>query len=203
MKIYPTVTKITDFLFDKCSKDIGSVLIWTTIAGWIASSAAQIIGIKRNSKYSNEQKKFMINQELGDATINILSYFILTMPLKMFSSKLVSTGKVIPTSMRNLIIRKGNGKKLGKVNFNIKDLPYFSGIEKPYNSFNNFMSTSATVLGGTVASNIITPILRNRFAAHRQNAPMPLQVSSTPATTPNNRIISSFEKFKIQNKLKV
>ena len=196
MKLHSFVKKTTDFIFDKCSKDIGAALIWTTIAGWIASSAAQIIGIRHNSKYSKEQKKFMTNQELGDATVNILSYFILTMPLKMFSSKLVSTGKILPNNIRKLIIRNGDGRRLGKLDINIADTSYFSGIEKSYNSFNNFMSTSAAVLGGTVASNIVTPILRNRFASHRQN-------TSLNKPYQNGLNSSPFDRLKNTNKLTV
>ena len=33
------------------------------------------------------------------------------------------------------------------------------------------MGTSAAVLGGTISSNIVTPILRNRFASKRQAMP--------------------------------
>lgn len=196
MKLHSLVKKTTDFIFDKCSKDVGAVLIWTTIAGWIASSAAQIIGIRTNSKYSNEQKKFMTNQELGDAAVNILSYCILTMPLKKLSTKLVSTGKIIPNNIRKLIIRNGDGKRLGKLDFNIADTPYFSGIEKSYNSFNNFMSTSAAVVGGTIASNIVTPILRNRFASHRQNVPLNKPYSNTNKPSP-------FDRFRNSNKLSI
>lgn len=196
MKLHSLVKKATDFIFDKCSKDVGAVLIWTTITGWIASSAAQIIGIRSNSKYSKEQKRFMTNQELGDAAVNILSYCILTMPLKKLSTKLVSTGKILPNNIRKLIIRNGDGRKLGKLDFNIPDTPYFSGVEKSFNSFNNFMSTSAAVAGGTVASNIITPILRNRFASHRQNISLnkPYSENSKP---------SPFDRFRNTNKLSV
>ena len=72
MKLHSFVKKTTDFIFDKCSKDIGAALIWTTIAGWIASSSAQIIGIHRNSKYSKEQKKFMKNTWGMILTVNLL-----------------------------------------------------------------------------------------------------------------------------------
>lgn len=196
MKLHSLVKKATDFIFDKCSKDVGAVLIWTTITGWIASSAAQIIGIRSNSKYSKEQKRFMTNQELGDAAVNILSYCILTMPLKRLSTKLVSTGKILPNNIRKLIIRNGDGRKLGKLDFNIPNTPYFSGVEKSFNSFNNFMSTSAAVAGGTVASNIITPILRNRFASHRQNI-------SLNKTYSENSKPSPFDRFRNTNKLSV
>ena len=42
MKIPTQVKNVTDYIFDKWSKDIGAVLIWTTIGGWVASSSAQI-----------------------------------------------------------------------------------------------------------------------------------------------------------------
>ena len=83
MKISRHLKSVTSYLFEHCSKDIGSMIIWTTIAGWIASSTAQILGIYKNSKYTNEQKKFMINQELADAGMNILSYFAITCQQKL------------------------------------------------------------------------------------------------------------------------
>ncbi len=169
MKIPIQVKKVTDFIFDKWSKDIGSVLIWTTIAGWVASSSAQILGILRNSKYTKEQKNFMIHQEIGDAAINIGSFFIITTPLKKMASKLVKTGKVTTFAIKRPIRKHGDIKKLGLIDFDIKKLPYFSSeLEKQFNSFNNFMGTSAAVLGGILSSNILTPILRNRYASDCQ-----------------------------------
>ena len=171
MEISRHLKNTTNYLFEHCSKDIGSMIIWTTIIGWIASSSAQILGIYRNSKYTDKQKKFMINQELADAGVNILSYFAITMPIKTVAKKLVTTGKIIPKSVQAIITQEKAHHNLGKLDFNISKEPYFTRIEKPFNSFNNFMSTSAAVLGGTISSNIVTPILRNRFASKRQSMP--------------------------------
>ena len=56
MEISRHLKNTTNYLFEHCSKDIGSMIIWTTIIGWIASSSAQILGIYRNSKYTDKQK---------------------------------------------------------------------------------------------------------------------------------------------------
>lgn len=169
MKIPTQVKNVTDYIFDKWSKDIGSVLIWTTIGGWVASSSAQILGIMGNQKYSKEQKNFMIHQEIGDAAINIGSFFIITTPLKKLATKLVKTGKITSFAIKRPIRKHGDIKKIGNYDFNIKKLPYFSSeLEKPYNSFSNFMGTSAAVIGGILSSNILTPILRNRYASRCQ-----------------------------------
>lgn len=194
MEISRHLKATTNYLFEHCSKDIGSMIIWTTIAGWVASSAAQILGIYKNSKYTNKQKKFMINQELADAGVNILSYFAITMPTKSFAKKLVATGKIIPKSVRTVIIQEKAQNKLGKLNFDISKEPYFTKIEKPFNSFNNFMGTGAAVLGGTISSNIVTPILRNRFASKRQA--MPSRFDSTNDANQSIRLNTAFDAFR-------
>ena len=169
MKVPRHIHNIPDFIFNKLCNDIGRVLIWTTIAGWVASSTAQIIGIARNPKYTKEQKSFMIPQEIGDALINIGSFFIITTPIKKFSSKLVKTGKIIPASIKELVIQNNRSNKLGKLDFDIMKEPYItSTARKTFNSFNNFMSTTSAVVGGIISSNIVTPILRNKYASNKQ-----------------------------------
>ena len=173
MNIPPQIIKFNNMIFDKFSNDIGNMLIVTTILGWIASSTAQIIGISRNSKYSKEQKRFMIRQEMGDAAMNIGSFFLITKPIKLFASKLVSCGKIIPHIVQNTAIKNGDLKNLGKLHFNLSEQPYLgSDVKKAYNSFNNFMGTSSAVLGGILSSNLVTPILRNRYASKRQDKPL-------------------------------
>ena len=50
---------------------MGDIIIFTTVASWMASSAAQIYGIAVNKNYTHDQKKYMINQEVFDAITNI------------------------------------------------------------------------------------------------------------------------------------
>lgn len=174
MRIPPQLKIVTNFIYDKCAKDIGSMLIWTTIVGWVASSTAQIIGIAKNPNYTKEQKSFMIPQELGDAAINIGSFFLITAPIKKVATKLVSTGKILPAVVKEAVINNGDGARIGKLDFDLTKASYFTAekISKPYNSFHNFMSTSAAVVGGIISSNIVTPILRNRFASGKQSKMM-------------------------------
>ena len=63
----------------KASVDkMGDIIILTSVAGWLASSAAQLFGIAINKDYSTKEKKFMLSQEGADALINIVSYFLFT-----------------------------------------------------------------------------------------------------------------------------
>ena len=211
MKFPRQITKTADFILEHFSKDLGTTLIWTTIVGWIASSAAQICGILRNPNYTKEQKSFMIPQEIGDAAMNIATFFLITTPLKKFANKLVKTGKIIPKALRSQIVRHGDADKIGSFDFNIRKLPYFqsANMEKTYNSFHNFMSTSAAVVGGIISSNIVTPILRNRLASKHKDKAMLNLISSNnmnrvninnPSSTQVKPVHTSvFDHFKQQN----
>src|SRR5574344_883481 len=202
--------KFTDFIASHYSDDIAGMLIHTSIAGWIASSAAQILGIALNKKYTNEQKSFMIPQEMADAAVNIGSFFVITSSIKSLASKMVSTGKFLPKKVLYSIISHGDSSKIGKVSFNIPDVSYYKEIEKNYKSFRNFAEASAAVIGGVVSSNIVTPILRNHIASTQKGKMMtkiqgmpqtPVAIQSLPAnkispkpyTPPMNNTFSDFK----------
>ena len=187
-KFTPHAKKLANFVYSKCSNDLGSMLIGTTIVGWLASSGAQIIGIATNKKYSNEQKSFMIPQELGDAAINIGSFFLITTPLKKFATKLAKTGKLIPKEVITQIINNGDKNRVGKLNFDVTKQSYFEPVSKSYNSFHNFLTTSAAVVGGIVSSNIVTPILRNKYASITQSKiKVNLDNKTIKSYDPNNK----------------
>ena len=59
--------------------DPAKMLIWTGVAGWSISSAAQIFAIIANPKIDNEKKGFLIPQEMYDAVTNISLYFLITL----------------------------------------------------------------------------------------------------------------------------
>lgn len=149
--------------------NMGDVLIFTSVAGWIASSAAQIVGIGLNKNYTKEQKKFMLPQECADAFINIGSFFIVTKSLKSLSSKLVSSGKLAPKKIVEFLESKQLSHKRGDFDFDISQLKMPKDIKSTYNGFKCFADSTAAVIGGVLSSNIITPILRNNYASHRQN----------------------------------
>ena len=151
---------------------MGDIIIFTSVAGWMASSAAQIFGISRNKNYTNEQKKYMINQETFDALTNIGLYFGITKSCTLLSSKLVSSTKIAPRSVLSFMNKKGLLKNRGNFDFDITkniDFQHSKGLKSKYDAFKCFADATAATIGGIISSNIVTPLVRNSIAAHRQN----------------------------------
>ena len=153
------------------SSKMGDILILTSIAGWFASSAAQIFGIAVNKNYTHDQKKFMITQEATDALTNIVLYFGVTKSLTALTSHMVKTGKLAPKS----IVQFMRDNKLlpfrGQFGFDITKATGFeqAGLRGAYNGFKCFAEAAAATIGGVISSNIITPVVRNSYASYRQN----------------------------------
>ena len=81
-------------LYRNYGENPGKMLVHTGVLGWILSSLAQVSAIVLNDKISTEQKSFLIPQEIADAGINIISFYLITSSFKRIASKLVSTGKL-------------------------------------------------------------------------------------------------------------
>ena len=62
--------KMLESFYNSIKKDSARMLIYTGAAGWTLSSLAQVCGILFNPEISNEQKSFLIPQELADAAVN-------------------------------------------------------------------------------------------------------------------------------------
>lgn len=154
------------------SKDASKMLIWTGVAGWTLSSLAQIGAILFNPKIPNDQKSYLVPQELADAAVNIGSFFLVTQMAKKTTAKLFSTGKFAPKSVREYLNSKKEvfGNKIGKLDFDLDEakklLPDFP-VESYY-ACKNLGTSLATVGAGIVSSNIITPIIRNSMATEMQ-----------------------------------
>lgn len=164
---------ILEWVAKNFRKDASKMLIFTGVAGWSLSSLAQICGILFNPEIPNEQKVFLIPQEISDAAVNIGSFFLITQMTKKTVSKLFSTGKFAPASVRKYLEKRKDiyGDKIGKLDFSLdkvlkNDKANFP--EKSYYACKNFGTTIATVGAGIVSSNIITPIIRNNMAARMQ-----------------------------------
>ena len=153
------------------NNQIKNIIVFGSVAGWMASSAAQIYGIATNKNYNKKQKKYMIKQEIFDAGTNIALYLSVTKSFSALSSYMVKTGKLAPKSIVEFMRRNGVMANRGKDGFDVTQVKDFDkeGLKGLYNSFKCFADTTATIIGGVVSSNIITPIVRNRFAARRQN----------------------------------
>lgn len=172
--------------------NMGNIIIFTSIAGWFASSAAQIIGIALNKNYTKDQKKFMITQEAADCITNIGLYIAATKPLTALASHMVKTGKLAPKSIAEFLRTTSFASERGKFGFDVTQVPGFNaaGLGPVYNSFKGFTDAATATVGGIISSNILTPIVRNYFASLRQNkykAKMQQMGGDTPNTPVVNR----------------
>ncbi len=146
----------------------GKMLVHTGTLGWILSSLAQVGAVVFNDKISPEQKTFLIPQEIADAAINILSFYLLTNSLKKFGAKLVSTGKLRTKRIRNFLERNELMGNVGKLNFDITEQDNFKPLTDHYKSFKNGVDVVTSTIGSIISCNILTPILRNQYASKRQ-----------------------------------
>ena len=190
------------YIFKKYGENPGTMLVHTGALGWILSSMAQVTAVVVNDKISPEQKSFLIPQEIADAFINIVSFYVITSSFKNLASKLVSSGKLTTKSIKNFLEKEGVAEKLGKLNFNIEKLENFKDIKGEYKPFKNGVDVLASTIGSIISCNYVTPVLRNRFAAHEQkyaiakmNSKNPTQTPTTPRTSMDTFINHSATRF--------
>ena len=153
------------------------MLIYTGVLGWFLSSAAQVVAIAVNDKIPKEQKAFLIPQEIGDGAVNVLSFLVVTSAIKGLASRLVSTGKLAKAPLRAIYEKAGLTAKtgIGKAGMDVvKELQTrlpkaeFDTFVKDYNRFKKGTDVIGMTVGSILSCNIITPLLRNKFAAKRQ-----------------------------------
>ena len=166
-------SNVLKWVADKFSKDASKMLVFTGVAGWALSSAAQIFALMVNPKISKDQKSFLIPQEMADAVVNIGAFFLFTRVAQRMVGKLFSTGKIAPKEVRAYLEKhKAQFKdKVGKVDFDLDEVLKTSKDnfpKKEYYSTKNFGTAVATVGAGVISSSIITPLLRNRTASKIQ-----------------------------------
>ncbi len=163
-------------ILEKYGEQPGKMLVHTGVLGWILSSAAQVAAVVFNDKISKEQKVFLIPQEIADAAVNIVSFYAITNSVKAIASKLVKTGKLTTPAILDYLKKTGikilkNSKDvspIGKWDFDITKLSNFDEIEKQFKPFKNGVDVAASLLGSIISCNLVTPILRNEYAARQQ-----------------------------------
>lgn len=156
----------------------GKMLVHTGVLGWILSSLAQVAAVVFNDKISKEQKMFLIPQEMADAAANIISFYIVTNSVKAIGSKLVKTGKLSTPKILAYLektgipvkAKKGVQSPVGKWDFDITKLANFDEIAGDFKPFKNGVDVGASLVGSIISSNIITPIIRNKYASERQKS---------------------------------
>ena len=155
-------------MYKNYGENPGKMLVHTGVLGWILSAMAQVSAVVFNDKISKEQKSFLIPQEMADAAINIISFYVITSSFKNLASKLVSTGKLSTIKIKNYINSKvkNPSEYIGNLNTNIeKDFPELKG---DYKAFKNGVDVVASTVGSIISCNIVTPVLRNEYAAQKQ-----------------------------------
>ena len=113
---------------------------------------------------------YLIPQEIADAGVNILSFYLITQGFQSVATKLVTSGKLLPKAVRDFLVHKGAAEKLGKKGFDIykSNLLTPSGIKR-LDSFKNGVDVIGTTIGSVISCNLVTPVIRNEIAARRQN----------------------------------
>jgi len=166
--------KPKEWIFETFKDDTSKMIIGTGTLGWIISSLAQIGAIAGNPKISSEKKSFLLPQELMDAAINVLGFFVITMLTKVGIKKMASTGKIAPQTVRDFLNKNKDlyKDKIGKIDFNLDEVlskkPEYKDIYNSYKSYENFAATMGTIGASVLSCNIITPLVRNKTASRVQ-----------------------------------
>ena len=178
MNVASLFNNFKNTILTKYGPNPAKMLIYTGVLGWFLSSAAQVVAIAVNDKIPKEQKMFLIPQEIGDGAINVVSFFLVTSVIKNFASRLVSSGRLASPKIRQFLTDSGiniKTKKGWKVlpnfdfsKFNIENMTNFDKIKDEYKSFKNGVDVIGMTAGSILSCNIITPILRNKYATSRQ-----------------------------------
>jgi len=132
-------------------EDQARMLMKLSALAWILSSASQIAAIAWNNKLSKKEKSFLIPQEMFDGAVNVGLFLTLTQGF-------ISGTKAL-------------------INKDIIKLKKPAGNPELYHSP---VVMIASIVGGVIAGNILTPIIRNYLGARMQkrlmdNHVMPFQ----------------------------
>ena len=161
-----------EWVYNSFKKNTAKMLVITGTVGWGLSSLAQVGAVMFNPKIKKEQKGFLVPQALLDAIVNIGCFFVITQSAKKIISKLASTGKIAHSKVRTFLNKNKDlyGDKVGKLSLDldevIKQNPKFP--KESYYSYKNFTTTMGTIGASILASNIVTPVIRNSMASDVQ-----------------------------------
>ena len=157
---------LKNYLYKHYGEEPGKMLVHTGVLSWTLSAAAQVMAIVFNDKISKKEKLFLIPQECADAGINILSFYLVTNAFTNFGTKLVKTGK-LTTPLIDKYIKEKKVKDIGKITTDIsQNMP--QDVLNEFKSLKSGISVLTNTVGSILSCNILTPILRNEYAARKQ-----------------------------------
>ena len=162
------IRNIVNYIAKTYGNDPGKMLVHTGVIGWALSSMAQVFAIILNDKIPKKQKLFLIPQEIADACVNIMSFYVITQSCKAIALKVVNSGRWLPSSVKKFLTEKGV-ENVGKSSFDVlKHGNLTEKLASDFNEFRNGIDVIATTAGSILSCNIVTPVIRNQIAAHRQ-----------------------------------
>jgi len=211
MNITSFIKGCSNYVYEHMAKNPGNMLLFTGTAGWVLSAIAQVIGLINNKKISNDQKKFLIPQELADAAVNIASFFFITKACTKIGDRLVTSGKLSTSYLRGKLKALKQDSFIGKESFDISKLPQIINKSNPdfdpefskkFFDFFDGIDFISSVVGSIISCNIITPFLRNKFAANRQKKALEKDKMQNNIEKPANLTPTS-PVLPMQNKLSV
>lgn len=192
----PLSNLFSDFktvMYRNYGENPGKMLVHTGVLGWILSSLAQISAVVFNDKISPEQKSFLIPQEAADAAINILSFYVITSSFKSFASKLVSTGKLTTKPIKEGLLKIGiRPSDIGSYKLNIDNIPH---VKKDYKPFKNGVDVIASTIGSIISCNIVTPVLRNKYASKKQKQAIAVMNQNKNIKAPRGISLADYQKM--------
>ena len=95
--------KVLNKVWHGYSDDVGRALIHLGAAGWFFSSLAQLGMLSFNKQLSKNEKKFLIPQEITDATVNISLYYTICQSIKSFGGRLLENAKITTKGLSNTL----------------------------------------------------------------------------------------------------
>ena len=174
--------KPLEWVYKNFKKDTSKMLIFTGTVGWALSSLAQIMAIVVNPKISHEKKSFLVPQEFMDAVVNVGAFFLITLFTKKVTSRLCSTGKLAPQTVRNFLNKNKElyKDKIGKMSFNLDKVMENENetLKDSYYSFKDYATTVGTIGASIISCNLVTPIIRNATASGVQKSYIDMQKHS-------------------------
>lgn len=188
---------IKNYMYKQYGQHSGTMIIHAGALGWVLSSLAQITAVIMNDEIPDDQKKFLIPQEIADAAVNVLSYYLITKTFKDIGGKLVKTGKWSNKAIRDFVKDKAN---MGNIATNLEK--QFEGNEvfyKKYSPFKNGVDMITTTIGSVLSCNFITPYLRNIFGARQQKKSIELDKAKNPTMYPVSPKLPAQNRFTIDD----
>ena len=134
--------KTKDFIWNHTHKDAAKMLIGMGALGFALSSMGQCFAIHINDKISKKKKDFLLLQETADGVVNIGLFLGITSGIWKLSDRIL--------------------KHLGFVTQNTLD-----AMKNNPQKINHVVSGGrivTTMIASVLACNVITPLIRNRFA---------------------------------------